>query len=62
MNKHDTDLVSLGFGSVFLGLVTIWLLAQLVRIDLPSGGWFVAGGLILLGALGLTATARLTRR
>lgn len=62
MNRHDTDVVSLTFGSVFLGIVVLWLLARLVTIDLPSFGWFVASGLILLGALGVAATARQSRR
>ncbi len=62
MNKHDTDLVSMIFGSAFLGIVSIWLLARLVSIDLPPTGWFVAGGLIVLGAMGLTVTALSSRR
>lgn len=58
MNKHDTDVLSLTFGSVFLAVVVWWLVARWVSVDLPTGGWLVAGGLILLGLLGLYATVR----
>jgi hypothetical protein len=62
MNKHDTDVVSMTFGSIFVGIVALWLLARLVTVDLPPFGWFVATGLIVLGVLGVTATARTGRR
>jgi hypothetical protein len=62
MNKHATDVVSLTVGSVFLGIVAVWLLGRLVTVDLPRFGWFVAGALIVLGALGVAFSARKNNR
>ena len=63
MSKHETDAVSLAFGSVFLAAVAWWLLVRMIDVDLPPVGWFFAAGLILVGLLGLTlrrsSTARL---
>ena len=56
MNKHATDAVSLGFGSVFLAAVAGWLVTSWFAVDPPSVGWLVAGGLVLLGVFGLVAT------
>jgi hypothetical protein len=53
MNKHEMDVVSLTFGSVFLGIVVMWLFSRLVTFDLPRFGWFVASVLILLGLAGV---------
>lgn len=58
MNRHQTDTVSLVFGSIFLATVAWWLLARTVDVDLPRAGWFLAGGLVLLGILGLVLSAR----
>jgi hypothetical protein len=56
------DAVSLAFGVVFLAFVAWWQLARWVTIDAPRLGWFVAGGLILLGIAGVVATLRSDRR
>lgn len=61
MNKHQTDAVSLVFGSIFLLAAAWWLLGRLVEVDVPRAGWFVAGGLVLLGLLGLVASTRPNR-
>ncbi len=58
MKAHRTDLVSLAFGLVFVALAAWWLLAQLLGLDLPPVGWFLAGGLILIGLLGLVGALR----
>ncbi|WP_201753268.1 hypothetical protein [Micromonospora rubida] len=58
MKAHRTDVVSLGFGLVFVALAGWWLLAQLLGLDLPPVGWFLAGGLILIGVLGLVGALR----
>jgi len=59
---HRTDLLSLFFGIVFLAVVGWWAVSYYLdwSIDwnLPNFGWFVAGALILLGLLGLLASAR----
>lgn len=61
MKSHRTDGVSLTFGLIFLGIVGWWAVAQTLDLDLPNIGWFVAAGLILLGALGLIGALRQSR-
>jgi hypothetical protein len=62
MKPHRTDGVSLSFALVFLAVVGWYALAQVVDLDLPAVGWFVAGGLILLGVLGLFGALRSARQ
>ena len=61
MNLHRTDRISLGFGVLFLIFVLWWLLGTQVHIDLPKAGWFVAGGLITFGIIGLIGSLRSRR-
>jgi hypothetical protein len=58
MKAHRIDRVSLAFGLVFLVIVGFWLIARTVDVRLPAVGWFVAGGLILFGLLGLVGSLR----
>ncbi len=58
MRVHRTDLVSFAFGLLFLALSAWWLLAQVLGLVLPPVGWFLAGGLILIGVLGLIGALR----
>lgn len=58
MNIHRTDNVSLGFGLTFLAIALWWFLAAQLNVVLPTAGWFVAGGLILFGVLGLMSSLR----
>jgi hypothetical protein len=58
MKRHATDVAALIFGSAFLALVAVWALAKTVTITLPSGGWFVAGCLVVIGIVGLAAALR----
>lgn len=58
MKAHPTDRVSLGFALIFLAVAGWWLVAQVANLQLPALGWFVAGGLILLGVLGLLGALR----
>jgi len=58
MKRHRTDGVSLTFGLIFLLIAGWWLIAQSVDVPLPRVGWIVAGGLILLGVLGLVGALR----
>jgi hypothetical protein len=58
MNRHDTDALSLAFGSGFLALVCWWLLSRWVNATAPGPGWFLAGALLLFGALGIVTTLR----
>jgi hypothetical protein len=61
MKPHRMDGISLSFALIFLAIVGWYWLAQVVDLDLPAVGWFVAGGLILLGVLGLTMALRTAR-
>ncbi len=61
MKAHRTDGVSLTFGLVFLVFVGWYVAARLVDLNLPMVGWTVAGGLILLGLLGLVGALRAGR-
>jgi hypothetical protein len=61
MRPHRTDGVSLTFALIFLALVFWWLVAQAFDLPLPAVGWFVAGALIVLGALGLLGALRSAR-
>lgn len=58
MKTHATDVVALTLGCSFLALVAVWVLVKTVTVDLPSGGWFVAGALIVMGVVGLVAALR----
>lgn len=53
MKPHGTDGLSLTFGLVFLGAAGLWLLARMVDLNAATVGWLVAGGVVVLGALGI---------
>lgn len=61
MKAHRTDAVSLTFSLIFLAIAACWLVGQILDLALPAAGWFVAGGLILLGILGLLGALRAGR-
>lgn len=61
MKAHRTDQVSLVFALIFLAVAGWWLLAQILHLALPAVGWFLAGALILVGALGLFGALRSAR-
>jgi hypothetical protein len=56
MNRHVSDIVSLIFGIVFVGLAAGWMLNQWLDVTMPSAGWVAASALVLFGALGLITT------
>jgi len=58
MKPHRTDGLSFTFGVIFLGVVAWWLFGAQFDVVLPSGGWFVAGALILFGVVGLIGALR----
>lgn len=58
MKTHRTDGVSFTFGLVFLAIVAWYVAARSVDLSLPTVGWLVAAGLILLGLLGLAGALR----
>jgi hypothetical protein len=53
MSKHGPDAVSLVFGGLFLAIVTWWLVARTVDVNVSNVGWLVGAGLIALGVVGL---------
>lgn len=58
MKAHRTDGVSLVFALIFLGVAGWWLVAQFLDLAVPEVGWILAGGLILVGVLGLLGALR----
>jgi hypothetical protein len=58
MNRHPIDVVALILGCVMLSVVAIWALVKTVTMHLPSGEWFLAGGLVVAGLIGLVASLR----
>ena len=61
MRAHRTDPVSLTFALIFLAIATWWLVAKLLDLPVPDAGWYVAGLLIVVGALGLLGALRAGR-
>lgn len=61
MKSHRTDGLSLTFGLIFLAIAGWYAMAQVVILNLPAVGWTVAGGLILLGLVGLAGALRVNR-
>jgi len=58
MKRHSTDVISLVFGLIFLGIAAWWVVGQYVNIDVPNLGWIAAVALIVLGLLGVAASLR----
>jgi uncharacterized membrane protein HdeD (DUF308 family) len=61
MKRHPTDVISLIFGLIFVGIAGWWLLARVSSIALPVG-WVVAIALVVIGTIGLVAAIRPGRR
>lgn len=63
--RHRTDIVSLIFGLLFLGVAGWWAasyyLDWMVSWQVADAGWLLAGGLILLGLIGIVASLRRRR-
>jgi hypothetical protein len=62
MKRHATDPLSLIFGVIFVLAAAWWYgvvyLDLRPDLDLPNGGWIIAGLLIILGLAGLAASFR----
>ncbi len=50
-SKHDIDVVSLVFGTLFIAAALLWGLAD--DVALPGRGWYLAVVLGVVGAAGL---------
>jgi Flp pilus assembly protein TadB len=53
MKSHAVDLVSLIFGTAFLGIAVLWLVTRFVGLTWPVFGWTVVAGVVVLGAVGI---------
>jgi hypothetical protein len=62
LTPHGTDRVSLVFGLAFLGGAVLWLTARFVTLQPATVGWIAAGGLIVLGMLGIAVTITTKQR
>jgi hypothetical protein len=58
MKRHETDLFSLVFGLAFLVVAVTWAVAKVIDISWFSIGWLFAGGLVLIGLLGIFSVIR----
>ena len=58
MAKHDTDVTSLVFGLLFLGLAGVWALVRYELLTLPAASVVVPVVLVVAGAAGLFLTLR----
>jgi hypothetical protein len=62
VRRHETDVTSLVFGLIFLGLAVLWPLVHNDVIGLPALGVFAPILLIGAGITGLVASIRSSRR
>lgn len=56
--RHDTDVISLLFGTLFIAAALLWGLAD--DVQLPGRDWYLPVLLIMVGAVGLLS-ARTSR-
>ena len=58
MRRHETDVTSLVFGLVFLGVAALWALVQSDLLSLPDA--WVVGPVVLVvaGLVGIAVTLR----
>lgn len=56
MKRHDTDVMSLVFGLLFLGVFTVWALAEYSVIGFPGLQIAVPTLLVTVGVVGLMAS------
>lgn len=53
MKMHRTDSVSLFFGVVFLLVAAGFLARRMLNVELPDLAWLIAGGVTVLGLIGV---------
>lgn len=58
--RHDTDIVSLIFGLLFVAGAGLWGLGD--QVSLPGRGWHLPVLLILVGLIGLIGSRRRSTR
>ncbi len=62
MRRHDTDVTSLVFGLIFIGVAGAWALVQTALISLPDLSVAGPAVLIVAGVVGLVATVATSAR
>ncbi|HKG50848.1 MAG TPA: hypothetical protein VKB14_10435 [Actinomycetales bacterium] len=58
MRRHETDVMSLVFGLVFLGVAALWALVQSEVLSLPDASVFGPAVLVVAGLVGIVVTLR----
>lgn len=62
MRRHETDVMSLVFGLVFLGIAGLWALVRYDVLSLPDASLAGPAVLVAAGLVGVVATVRHSRR
>lgn len=62
MRPHATDPLSLTFGLIFLGIAVLWLVTRFATVTASALAWTLAGGLVVLGGLGIAYALNPARR
>lgn len=62
MRRHDTDITSLVFGLIFIGIAALWALVEGDVLALPTLTVLGPTVLVVAGLVGLIATVRSARR
>ena len=62
MRRHETDVTSLVFGLVFLGVAGLWALVQADLLSLPDASVLGPAVLVVAGLVGIAVTVRRARR
>lgn len=62
MRRHETDVTSLVFGLVFLGITGLWALVQYDVLSLPDASTVAPAVLVVAGLIGVVATVRRASR
>ena len=62
MRRHDTDVTSLVFGLIFIGVAAAWALVQSDLLSLPDLSVAGPAVLIVAGVVGLVATLSTSAR
>ena len=62
MRRHETDVTSLVFGLVFLGVAALWALVQSDLLSLPDASVVGPVVLVVAGLIGIAVTLRRGKR
>lgn len=62
VGRHDTDVTSLVFGLLFLGIAAVWLLVQQDVVSWPGASRIFPIVLVAAGVIGLVSSLTRTRR